>query len=78
MAEYLIVYFRWSTETFISAYLDIVIVLALYLGYKFYHKTKIVSLEDSPVVRFIEIAKNNPDPVEKPKTRMSKFNILWG
>ncbi|OBT47835.1 hypothetical protein VE00_01518 [Pseudogymnoascus sp. WSF 3629] len=69
---------NWSTETFISAYLDLVIVMTLYLGYKLYHKTKIVSLEESPVARFIEIAKNNPDPPEKPKTRISKFNILWG
>lgn len=52
--------------------------MTLYLGYKLYHKSKIVSLEESPVARFIEIAKNNPDPPEKPKTRISKFNILWG
>lgn len=67
----------WSTETFISAYLDIAIFALLYFGYKFWHRTKIVSLDESPVARFIEIAKNDPDPPEEPKSAWSRVNFLW-
>ncbi|KAJ5679444.1 amino acid permease [Penicillium macrosclerotiorum] len=68
---------HWSTETFISAYLDIGIFAALYFGYKIWYRTKIVSLEESPVARFVEIAENDPDPPELPRSRWSKLNILW-
>lgn len=68
----------WSTETFISAYLDIGIFGALYFGYKIWYRTKIISLDESPVARFVEIAENDPDPPEEPKSAWSKFNILWG
>ncbi|CAL5875132.1 uncharacterized protein PFLUO_LOCUS9436 [Penicillium psychrofluorescens] len=68
---------HWSTETFISAYLDIGIFAALYFGYKIWYRTKIVSLDESPVARFVEIAENDPDPPEGPKSRWSKINILW-
>ncbi|KAJ5388015.1 amino acid permease [Penicillium cosmopolitanum] len=69
---------HWSTETFISAYLDIGIFGALYFGYKIWYRTKIISLDESPVARFVEIAENDPDPPEEPKSAWSKFNILWG
>ncbi|CAI7645167.1 unnamed protein product [Penicillium manginii] len=68
---------HWSTETFISAYLDIGIFAALYFGYKIWYRTKIVSLDESPVARFVEIAENDPDPPEEHKSAWSKINILW-
>ncbi|KAJ5983775.1 amino acid permease [Penicillium waksmanii] len=68
---------HWSTETFISAYLDIGIFAALYFGYKIWYRTKIISLDESPVARFVEIAENDPDPPEEPKSAWSKINILW-
>ncbi|KAJ5605607.1 amino acid permease [Penicillium lagena] len=68
---------HWSTETFISAYLDIGIFAALYFGYKIWYRTEIVSLEESPVARFVEIAENDPDPPEGPKSWWSRINILW-
>jgi amino acid transporter len=68
----------WSTETFISAYLDIAIFASLYFGYKIWYRTKIVSLDESPVARFVEIAENDPDPPEPPKSKWSMVNILWG
>ncbi|KAJ5281003.1 amino acid permease [Penicillium angulare] len=68
---------HWSTETFISAYLDIGIFAAFYLGYKLWYKTKIISLDDSPVARFVEIAENDPDPPEEPKSKWSIIHILW-
>lgn len=67
----------WSTETFISAYLDIGIFAAFYVGYKVWHRTKVVSLDESPVVRFVEIAENNPDPPEDPKLTWSRIKGLW-
>ncbi|KAJ5133660.1 amino acid permease [Penicillium atrosanguineum] len=68
---------HWSTETFISSYLDIVIFAGLYFGYKLWFRTKIVSLEESPVARFVQIAENDPDPPEEPKSKWAKLNILW-
>jgi Amino acid transporters len=43
-------------ETFISSYLDIVIYAGLYFGYKLRFRTNIVSLDESPVVRFVQTA----------------------
>ncbi|KAJ5596693.1 amino acid permease [Penicillium hetheringtonii] len=68
---------HWSTETFISAYLDIGIFAALYFGYKIWYRTKIISLDESPVARFVDIAENDPDPPEDVKTAWSRINILW-
>ncbi|KAJ5929466.1 amino acid permease [Penicillium verhagenii] len=68
---------RWSTETFISSYLDIGIFATFYFGYKIWYRTKIVSLDESPVLRFVEIAENDPDPPEEPKSRWSAISILW-
>ncbi|KAJ5107864.1 amino acid permease [Penicillium angulare] len=68
---------HWSTETFISAYLDIGIFATFYFGYKAWYRTKIISLDESPVARFVEIAENDPDPPEEPKTKWSIIHILW-
>ncbi|KAI9641623.1 hypothetical protein NHQ30_009477 [Ciborinia camelliae] len=68
---------RWSNETFISSYLNIPLFLVTYFGYKFYAKTKIVSLEEMPIRPFIEIYQQNPEPEEEPRTGFSRFNILW-
>ncbi|RDW77706.1 amino acid transporter-like protein [Coleophoma cylindrospora] len=68
---------NWSNETFISSYLNIPIILILYFGYKFIAKTKVVSLAEMPIRGFIDIYRNNPEPEPKPKTGLSKFNILW-
>ncbi|KAJ5631268.1 amino acid permease, partial [Penicillium longicatenatum] len=68
---------HWSTETFISAYLDIAIFATFYFGYKIWYRTKIISLDESPVLRFVEIAENDPDPPEEPTSTWSKVKILW-
>ncbi|KAJ5777976.1 amino acid permease [Penicillium odoratum] len=68
---------HWSTETFISSYLDIGIFASFYFGYKIWYRTKIISLDESPVLRFVEIAENDPDPPEEPRSRWAKLNILW-
>ncbi|KKA22963.1 amino acid permease [Rasamsonia emersonii CBS 393.64] len=68
---------HWDTETFISAYLDIVIVLALYFGYKIANNTLIVPLSEAPIRKFIEIAQQQPDPPSTPKAGLKKLNFLW-
>ncbi|EED14350.1 amino acid permease, putative [Talaromyces stipitatus ATCC 10500] len=68
---------HWSTETFISAYLDIGIFAALYFSYKIWYRTKIVSLDESPVARFVEIAEDDPDPVEESKFAWPIVDWLW-
>lgn len=68
---------QWDTETFISAYINIPLVLALYVGYKVVKRTKLVPLETMPIREYIEIANANPEPPEKPQVGWRRFNILW-
>ena len=66
-----------NSETFISSYLNIPIILIVYFGYKFWHKSKIIPLEDLPIRHFIQIWRNNPEPEPTPKKGLHKLNILW-
>lgn len=68
---------RWSTETFVSSYINIPIFIVLYFGYKLVRKTKIVHLEDVPILKYLEIAENNPEPPAAPIVEWRRFNILW-
>ncbi|KAH9908949.1 amino acid permease/ SLC12A domain-containing protein [Xylariomycetidae sp. FL2044] len=68
---------RWSTETFFSSYFNIPLILALYFGYKFVRKSKVVALEDVPIRPYIEIFNANPEPPEPPKSGLRKLNFLW-
>ncbi|KAB8296415.1 hypothetical protein EYC80_009159 [Monilinia laxa] len=68
---------HWDNETFISSYLNIPIILMLFFGYKYYAKTKLVSLEEMPIRGFIETYQQNPEPQEKPKKGLRRLNILW-
>lgn len=68
---------EWETETFVSSYIDIPIFFALYFGYKFTKKTKIISLQEMDIRKFIDIANANPEPVPAPPKGWRKFNILW-
>jgi yeast amino acid transporter len=68
---------RWDTETFVSSYINIPIILILCFGYKFIRKTKLVSLDKMPIQHFIDIANANPEPHPKPVTGIRRFNILW-
>jgi amino acid transporter len=67
----------WATETFISAYLDIAIMLALYFGFKIWNKTKIIPLSEVPIRKFIEIAMQEVEAPEPPKSALRKLNFLW-
>ncbi|KAK4497864.1 hypothetical protein PRZ48_010519 [Zasmidium cellare] len=68
---------HWDSETFVSSYINIPIIFVLYFGFKFIKKTKIIPLDQVPVMKFIEIADNNPEPPAKPVTGWRRFNILW-
>ncbi|RDW87294.1 hypothetical protein BP5796_02988 [Coleophoma crateriformis] len=68
---------EWSTETFVSSYINIPIILILYFGYKFIMKSKIVSLEEMPIRHFLDIAAANPEPAAIKPTGWRRFNILW-
>ncbi|OJJ30387.1 hypothetical protein ASPWEDRAFT_45961 [Aspergillus wentii DTO 134E9] len=69
---------NWDSATFVSAYLDIPIVLFLYLGYKFFVKTKLVSVHDMPLREALDEAHNDPENVPIKTNKWSRFNILWG
>lgn len=68
----------WNTEVFISAYIDVPIILILYFGYKFIKKTKIVPLSEIPIQHFIDIANANPEPPAIKPKGWRRLNILWG
>lgn len=67
----------WDNETFVSSYFNIPLIFILYFGYKFWKKTKIVSLDEAPIMEYILIAERNPEPPPKSKKGLRKLNILW-
>lgn len=68
---------RRSTETFIASYLNLPLIVIVYLGYKFTMKTRILRLEEIPIRPFIESVRNNPEPEPKPKRGTQRVSILW-
>ncbi|KAL6852618.1 hypothetical protein ACO1O0_007165 [Amphichorda felina] len=47
---------NWDTTVFVSSYLDIPIVLSVYLGWKYLKKTRIVSLKQIPILAALDAA----------------------
>lgn len=68
---------NWSTETFVSSYINIPIFIVLYFGYKWSMKSKIIPLSQIPIRDFIQIHKDNPEPPATKKKGWQKLNILW-
>ncbi|EFX04976.1 amino acid permease [Grosmannia clavigera kw1407] len=68
---------HWNSETFVSSYFNIPFIFVVYFGYKFVKKSKIVPLSEIPIRPYIQIALDNPEPPEKPKSTLQKLNILW-
>lgn len=68
---------HWDTQTFVSAYINIPIILVLYFGYKVVKKTRMIPLTEMPIRTFIQIANDNPEPVPPPKRGIQRLNILW-
>ncbi|KAB8289972.1 hypothetical protein EYC80_010299 [Monilinia laxa] len=68
---------HWDTETFVSSYINIPLVLILYFGYKYRKNTGIIPLSDIPIQKFIDIANENPEPEEEKVSGWRRLNILW-
>lgn len=68
---------HWSTETFVASYINIPIIIVLYFGAKLWMRSKIVPLDQIPIMKFIEIADANPEAPAKPVTGWRRLNILW-
>ncbi|PWY72980.1 amino acid transporter [Aspergillus heteromorphus CBS 117.55] len=69
---------NWSASSFISSYLDIPLVLVFYLGWKFFKKTKTVSLYEVPIQQALHEAREDVENVPVKKSKWSRLNILWG
>ncbi|PBK73254.1 hypothetical protein ARMSODRAFT_625405 [Armillaria solidipes] len=68
---------HWDTETFFSAYFNIPLIFMLFFGYKFLAKTKMVPLDEMPIQKYLDIAKENPEPPAKLVKGWRRVNILW-
>ncbi|KAG7441730.1 uncharacterized protein BT62DRAFT_1042308 [Guyanagaster necrorhizus] len=68
---------KWDTETFFSSYFNIPLIFALYFGYKFITKSKLVPLDEMPIRKYIEIANQNPEPPAKPVEGLKRLTLLW-
>lgn len=68
---------HWDTETFFSAYFNIPLIFILFFGYKFLAKTKMVPLDEMPIQKYLDIAKENPEPPAKLVKGWRRVNILW-
>ncbi|WWC68225.1 uncharacterized protein I206_102148 [Kwoniella pini CBS 10737] len=68
----------WSAAGFVTSYLDIPLVLVAYLIWKFYKKTKVVSLSEVPIEEVLHYIAENP---EEPETRQNGWirfvSWLW-
>ncbi|KDQ58665.1 hypothetical protein JAAARDRAFT_128741 [Jaapia argillacea MUCL 33604] len=67
----------WNTETFVSSYFNIPLILVLYFGYKIIRKTKMVPLDEMPIRHFLKIARENPEPPETPLRGWKRLGFLW-
>ncbi|RLL95689.1 hypothetical protein CFD26_105339 [Aspergillus turcosus] len=70
---------NWNTETFLASYMNIPIVLGLYYGYKLWHKTRIITLDNIPLIGLIQfyLCQDDVEPEEQPRKGLAKLNILW-
>lgn len=67
----------WSTQTFVSTYLNLPLILVVYFGYKLWMKSKIIALKDIPIRPFIDSYGRNPEPEPAPKHGWKRVNFLW-
>ncbi|KAH8597206.1 amino acid permease/ SLC12A domain-containing protein [Bisporella sp. PMI_857] len=69
---------HWDVGNFISAYLDIPIVITLYTLWKLFKKTKLLSLHDIPIRAALEEIRQNPEQKIPEARGWRRLNILWG
>lgn len=68
---------KWSSETFVAAYVNIPLVMILYFGYKWATKSKIVPLEKIPIENLLAVYEAYPEPKPKKKHGFARINFLW-
>ncbi|CAG7953238.1 unnamed protein product [Penicillium nalgiovense] len=68
---------NWSPQTFVSSYFNIPFIFVLYFGYRFWRKTRLVTLENIPIQEFLHIANEILEPIPSPATGWRRLNILW-
>ncbi|KAI1151250.1 amino acid permease/ SLC12A domain-containing protein [Nemania diffusa] len=70
---------NWDAQSFVSSYLDIPLVLAAYLIWKFWKKTKIVSLSKIPLEEAFRQAEQVPDdePPVKKNNKLRFVTWIW-
>ena len=56
---------NWNANSFVSSYLDIPLVIAFFIGWKFVKRTKWVKLEDLPLREAIDQAKERAQQAER-------------
>ncbi|RAH76245.1 putative arginine permease [Aspergillus japonicus CBS 114.51] len=69
---------NWDPASFVSSYLDIPLVLAFYLGYKFWKKTRLVPVREIPLQQALQEMRDDLEDEPVKTSKWSKFNILWG
>ena len=67
---------NWSTSGFVSSYLDIGLVTAAFLLWKFFKKTRFISLSEIPLREVLDDIKKNPEPAEPTKKAPYKY-LAW-
>lgn len=68
----------WSTSTFVSSYLDIPLVIAAFLLWKYVKGTKMVDLAHVPIRAALDEVARHPEPLElKSKGWRRVVNFLW-
>ncbi|KAK4161080.1 amino acid permease-domain-containing protein [Cladorrhinum sp. PSN259] len=70
---------NWNAAKFVSSYLDIPIVLTAYLFWKYFRKTKIVSLDEIPLEDAFQQAEDfvNYEPEGKTKGWIRAISWIW-
>lgn len=57
---------------------DIPLVLAFYLGYKFWKKTRLIPVQEIPLQQALQEVRDDAEDEPVRTSKWSKFNILWG
>ncbi|KAI0443517.1 amino acid permease/ SLC12A domain-containing protein [Xylaria telfairii] len=70
---------NWDAQSFVSSYLDIPLVLSAYLIWKFWKKTKIVSLSNIPLDEAFKQAEQvvDDEPPTKKRTWVRLVSWIW-
>lgn len=68
---------RWDANGFVSSYLDIPLVIVLFVGWKFFKKTKWVNLDDLPLNEVIQQAQRRAELAAIEQQNMVDMSPFW-